>query len=476
MKYTKFLALLAFTSLFNHALQAQTSEAADPTAPMSLEACLEYAFQHNATVENAVLERRIARADVGVTKSQGLPQINGSVSYTNNFAIQRQFLPDFISPAVYQVLLSEGLLPNDSPIPQPGIFPAAFGVKHLGIAGISVSQMIFDGSYFVGLKAARVYTDLAQKNLDQTKATTAEQVTKAYYTALVNQERQALLNSNYQRLDTLLRETQLMFENGFAEKIDVGRIRVQYNNANTQLENNKRLTEVSYLLLKFQMGMPIEQEIELADELSDITLDFALAEEEEFNYADRPEYAQVQVNQNLAQLDMKNNRAQYFPKLTATANAGYNTGVQQFSEITNFSDQWFEYGSFGVNLSIPIFEGRRKHHLVQKNKLQLQQLENQAGFLENQIDLEIVQARVNLQNNQEALVVQQENLELAQEIFDVAKIKYQEGVGSNLEVTEAQNALQQAETNYYDALYSALVAQVDLKKALGILIDNTLTE
>ena len=452
---------------------AQSVDTINTSQPMGLKECLAYAFAHNANVDNAELERLIADREVSVTKAQGLPQLNGSVSYTNNFAIQRQFLPDFISPSVYQVLLSEGLLPTDSPIPQPGIFPAAFGVQHAGIAGISASQMLFDGSYFVGLKAAQVYTDLAQKNLEQTKATTAEQVTKAYYTALVNQERQALLNSNYQRLDTLLRETQLMNENGFAEKIDVGRVRVQYNNAKTELEKNERLIEISYLLLKFQMGMPIEEEIKLTDKISDITLDFALAEEETFDYVDRPEYARIKINQNLARLDMRNNRVQYFPKLTASANAGYNTGVEQFSEITNFSDQWFEYGSFGFNLNIPIFDGLRKHHTIQKSKLQLQQLENQAGFLKNQIDLEIVRARVNLQNNLETLEVQQENLDLAQEVFDVTKIKYQEGVGSNLEVTEAQNALQSAETNYYNSLYNALIARVDLKKALGTLVDTT---
>ena len=458
--------------LLSATLQAQSVDTVDTSQPMNLEECLAYAFANNTNVNNAELERLIADRDVSVTKAQGLPQISGSVSYTNNFAIQRQFLPDFISPSVYQVLLTEGLLPTDRQPPEPGIFPAAFGVKHSGIAGLSVSQMIFDGSYFIGLKAARVYTDLAQKSLEQTKAATAEQVTKAYYTVLVNQERRALLSNNYQRLDTLLRETQLMNENGFAEKIDVGRIRVQYNNAKTELERNERLVEVSYLLLKFQMGMPIEEEIQLADKIRDITLDFALAEENTFDYADRPEYAQLAVNQNLARLDLRNNRFQYFPKLNAVANAGYNTGVQQFDDITNFNDQWFEYGSFGLNLNIPIFDGLRKHHTIQKSKLQLRQLENQADFLKNQIDLEIVQARVSLQNSLETLEVQQENLELAEEIFNVTKIKYQEGVGSNLEVTEAQNALQSAETNYYNALYSALVARVDLKKALGTLISN----
>ena len=264
-----------------------------------------------------------------------------------------------------------------------------------------------------------------------------------------------------------------MYENGFAEKIDVGRVRVQFNNAKTELDQNDRLTEVSYLLLKFQMGMPIDEKIELGDRISEIEFDFEITDTKNFTYADRIEFTQLTINQNLTQLDLRNNRIQYLPELTANFNYGYNSGTRDFSEITNFQDQWFNYGSFGFNLNIPIFDGLRKHHTIQKSKLQLQQLENQVGFLKNQIDLEIVQARVNLQNSLETLEVQQENLELAQEVFDVTKIKYQEGVGSNLEVTEAQNALQSAETNYYNSLYSALIARVDLKKALGTLVDTT---
>ena len=443
---------------------AQSVDTINTSQPMGLEECLAYAFAHNANVDNAELERLIADRDVSVTKAQGFPQINAGVGYTNNFILQT-------------TLIEAGSFPGagDAPGgPAPdSLIELQFGIANQALANVTVEQLIFDGSYFIGLKAARVYTNLAKKSLEQTKVVTAEQVTKAYYTALVNQERQTLLNSNFQRLDTLLRETKLMFENGFAEKIDVGRIQVQFNNANTERKQNERLTEVSYLLLKFQMGMPIDQNIVLADKISDVDFNFEQAAESDFSYADRTEYAQVLINQNLAKLDLQNNRIQYLPKLTASASYGYNSGASQFTDLTNFQDRWFNYGNWGVNLNIPIFDGLRKHHTIQKSKLQLQQLENQAGFLKNQIDLEIVQARVNLQNSLETLEVQQENLDLAQEVFDVTKIKYQEGVGSNLEVTEAQNALQSAETNYYNSLYNALIAQVDLKKALGTLVDTT---
>jgi outer membrane protein TolC len=460
MNIFKISSALGLWLLVSAAL-AQSVDTLDTRQPMDLEACLAYAFANNTVIENSKLDQRIARTDVGVTKSQGLPQLSAAASYDNNYIIQTQFLP------------AEFFAEDPTTVPEnaPAV-PVDFGVPHTGRATASLTQMIFDGSYFIGLKAARVYSELAAKNVEQSKVVTAEQVTKAYYTTLINQDRQQLLSSNFQRLDTLLRETELMFESGFAEKIDVGRVKVQYNNAKTELEQNKRLTEVSYLLLKFQMGMPLEQDIALADKISDVEFSYEFADEANFKYNDRAEFAQIQINRDLTQLDLRNNRIQYLPKLTANANFGYNSGVSEFNEIVDFDRNWFEFGSFGFNLNIPIFDGLRKHHTIQKSKLQLQQLENQADFLKNQIDLEIVQARVNLQNNLETLEVQQENLELAQEVFDVTKIKYQEGVGSNLEVTEAQNALQSAETNYYNALYSALIARVDLKRALGTLVDT----
>ena len=448
-------------------LWAQTSQEIDTSQPMTLQECINYAYQHSATVENAALEQQIAKRDVTVTKTQGFPQISANAGYTNNFKLQTTVIEPGSFPGA-------GNDPNGGAASDEEI-EFQFGIAHQLLAGATLNQLIFDGSYFIGLKAARVYTDLVQKGYDQSRITTAEQVTKAYYTALINQDRQALLTSNYNRLDTLLRETQLMFENGFAEEIDVDRIRVQFNNAQTDKDKNDRLTEVSYLLLKFQMGMPIEEDITLADEISDIEFDFALEEESDFSYADRTEYQQILINQELTSLDLRNNRAQYLPKLTANATYGYATGASNFVGLTDLDDR-FLFGNWGINLNIPIFDGLRKHNLIQKNKIQLQQLENQTDFLENQIDLEIVQSRVNLQNSVQTLKVQEENLELAQKVFEVTKIKYQEGVGSNLEVIEAQNALQQAETNYYSALYDALIAQVDLKRALGTLTEDTITE
>ena len=192
MNLIKLSGLLGLWVISNVAY-AQPTDSANADQAMTLVACLEYAFQNNTTVQNAKLEQRIAATDVGVTKSQGLPQLSANASYDNNFLIQTQFLP--------AVFFAED--PNSVPEDAPPV-PARFGAPHTGRAAVSLTQMIFDGSYFVGLKAARVYSELASKSVEQSKTVTAEQVTKAYYTALVNEERRSLLTSNFQRLDTLL--------------------------------------------------------------------------------------------------------------------------------------------------------------------------------------------------------------------------------------------------------------------------------
>ncbi|MEK6479781.1 TolC family protein [Catalinimonas sp. 4WD22] len=464
MKFKFFTASVILLVAFAFPLHAQQSDTTAINGAMSLEECLEYAFVNSENIQNALLDIQIAKADVGVTKAQGLPQIDASVTYTNNFAVPTVYLPasagNFVGGGG-----NGGQTPSDEEV------ALRFGIQHQSNATINASQMIFDGAYFVGLKAARVYSELARKDYLLTKSNIAEQVSKAYYTALVSQERSADLENNYQRLDSLLNETNLMYENGFAEKIDVDRIRVQFNNAKTQFENSLRSTEVSLLLLKFQMGMPIDSEIELSETIKDIEENWSVEDGNDFQYQDRFEFAKLQVNEQLVELDIKNNRVQYLPKITANANFGYNNGADNLGRLTDLS-RWNELGSWGLNLSIPIFDGLQKYNRIQKNKLQLQQIQNSSSQLKNSIDLEIVQARVELENSIKNLQVQRENLELAEEVFRVTKIKYQEGIGSNIEVTDAQYALEQAETNYYSAMYDALIAKVDLEKALGKLIND----
>lgn len=446
--------------LFNvEAVFSQVDEGQSP-ATLTLEECLTYAFENNDSIKNSILEEQIAVARVGEIRSAGLPQINANASLSKNYIVPTSLLPAVIIPEEFR---DPGIGPED-------FVPVQFSTPYTGNASVAWEQLIFDGSYFVGLKAASTYKELSSKAAIKTKVDVAGAVTKTYYAALIAQERIVLAEENFRRLDTLLRDTKIMYENGFAEKIDVSRINVQYNNAKVDREKAGRGMQLSFYLLKFQMGMPIEQVIYLEEDLKEVQIDFDESILNAFEYEDRIEYSQLQTNRELVKLDIKNNQVQYFPRLSAFVNFGANMGTSTSDQIFDFSNSWFENGAFGASLSLPIFDGLRKSYKIQQSKLNLQKLNNTFNSLKNAIDLSIVQSRINLNNSLETLVSYEENLELAEEVAEVAKIKYQEGVGSNIEVVDAQIAYQQAEVNYFNALYEALVAQVDLQTSLGILI------
>lgn len=418
----------------------------------TLEESIQYALQHNVGVQNALLEIQTSKATVGETTAQGLPQITGNVDMNKNFIVPTQPFPAiFFDPEA-----SEG-----------EFIAVQFSPEYTANMTVTVNQMIFNGSYFVGLQAAKTYKQLAEFDKIKTEFDVIENVKKAYFSVLVSKEREGLVQANLSRMDTLLKETQVMYETGFSEKIDVSRIRVQYNNLKTEWDKARSSTKVSTELLKLQMGMPMEQPLELAETIADLETSFEVLGLLQETGMRRVELDQLQTNLDLAHLDLKNNKSQYLPRLDADLNysrMGFGSSLKNI-----FNSQWYPGSLLGVSLEIPIFDGLGKSYRIQQNRVQVRQLENQIFDQEQRIAAEKFEAKANLVNSLSALEVQLENRELAMEVFRTTKIKYQEGVGSNLEVVEADSALKEAETNYFSALYDALIARVDLERALGIL-------
>ncbi|MDN5202618.1 TolC family protein [Fulvivirgaceae bacterium BMA10] len=423
----------------------------------TLQNCIDYALKNNEDIRVSEMEKKRADGTVGETRAQGLPQINASATLTNNYKVPTSFIPAiFFDPNA-----GEG-----------EFAPVQFGTQYTGNAGITLDQMIFDGSYFVGLEAARTFRELSTKDHIRTQIDVIANVTKAYYTVLVNQEQLSFVEKNFQRLDTLLNETDIMYQNGFAEKIDVNRIRIQYNNSKIQRKKLQDFQDISLKLLKFQMGMSANESLSVTGNLDDVELSLNELEVVDFDYKQRIEYSQLETNQALARLDMKNNKVQYLPTIDFFAQIGKNAGTTTSSDLFKFGDNWFGNGAFGATIKLPIFDGLRKSYGIQKSKIQIAQIDLQKQRLKNSIDVEIYQARTNLNNNLVNLETQKENLTLAEEVYRVSKIKYQEGVGSNLEVIDAEIAYKSAETDYYNAVYDALISKVDLDKAYGRLFEQ----
>ena len=463
----RFLLVIIIVILSVPAVHAQEAE-----PKYTLEECINYALEHNQEYLNATLETEISDAFVKETISDGLPQINGNVDLTYNIKIQTSFIQDFISPAIYGVLQTEGLI-EPAPLSDPEFFPVQFGTKYAGNATLSLNQMVFDGSFLVGLKAARTYADLSKKERVRTRIEVVENVSKAYYLALVNEEREELINKNYYRLDTLLRETKALYENGFAEKIDVNRIQVQFNNIKVEKDNIEKSVALTKALLKFQMGMSPNDPLELADGIDQLVFQEVPDEVfQQFDYSRRIEMSQLQTNQDLVQLDIKNVRMMYLPNIDLYGALGATAGTQSSGDLFDINQNWFDYSAVGLRMNIPIFDGLRKSHQIQQKKIKAIQLQNEEEMLRNSIDVEIRQSATNYQKAVDNLRAQLDNMELAEEVYNVAKIKYGEGVGSSIEVTNADADFKESQTNYYNALYDALVAKVELRKAYGVLIDQ----
>ncbi|MFD0998424.1 TolC family protein [Ohtaekwangia kribbensis] len=450
------------------------------TASYTLEQCVKYALENTVDVKNARVDAQISEARVKETFGIGLPQVSGEVSLQHN-----QKLPRFFSTyATAQGFAGQdengnplldipGLQPNDV-VASPNFFQ----LPSSGNASITINQLLFSSTYLVGLKAAGTYKELAYKTEQQTQIQVVENVTKAYYAVLVNNERINLFDNNIARVDSLLRSTTAMNKNGFAEEIDVDRIKVTLNNLKSERLKFINLQNLSLTLLKFQMNYPMDQPLAVEGTLDNFQVSENIAAEYEqgFDPQNRIEYKVLSTQRELQKLDIKNKYSNSLPSLSGFANLGYttqspnvsglfktNTEMEETSQIG--PDKWYSFSSFGVSLKIPLFSGLQRNYQVQQAKLSLLKIENSFTSLRQSIDLSIQQNTVTYQNSIETLKSQRENMELAEKVARVTKIKYEQGVGSNIEVTDAESSLREAQVNYYNALYDAIIAKVDLDKA-----------
>ncbi len=458
----KIIYILLLVTLISIKTNAQES------FQFTLQEAVEYAMSNQVNIKNAELDKEIAKQKVRETVAIGLPQIDGKASIQNFLDIPTQVLPDFISPAVYGTLVKEGVTDgNGNPIQMPTSFgstPVQFGTNFNMSYGIDISQLIFDGNYLLGLKAASVYKDLSIKALKRTKIETQVNVSKAYYNVLVAQKNIELLDANIVQLKKTLDDTKAYYDQGFVEKIDIDRLNVLYNNLVTERENISRIVDLSKVLLKFQMGMPIASKLELKDKLEDVVLQQNLNTEESVNLEARVEFQLLKTQMRLNELDYKRNIVNRAPSLVAFGSFSRNGLSNEFSDLT---DVFYPTSIIGLQLNVPILGSGKKYYQTKQAKLNLEKSKNDLKNLENALSLEGKSANVTFNNSVNSLNNQRKNMELASEILRVSKAKYEQGVGSSLEVVTAQTSLKEAETNYINALFNALVAKIELEKSKG---------
>lgn len=466
----KRLAPLAGMLLIPAFLMAQKP---DTTAPVkhefTVQQAVDYALKNNVAVKNALLDVQLQEQQNREFTSNAYPHINASLSTTYNPNVATQVIPNFISPATYQVLIDQGVRDGSgNPIQMPadfGFISAQFGTKFTASAGISLSQILFDGQVFVGLLARPTAVKFRQKNAEVTSEMIKANIYKIYYQLAVSKTQVELLDANIAMLEKLLHDTKEIYKAGFTEQLNVDRVTVQL--ANLQTEKSKVLNIISngFYGLKVLMGMPIKDELVLTDKLTENQIKENILAGGEYKYEDRKEFQYAQIGKTLNEYNVRRYRLSQIPSIVLTGT--YAKSAQRNKWNFFSKGDWFTISNVNLSLNIPIFNGFYTKSKIAQAQIEVRKLDNQIEALKLSIDNEVETARNNFRSAILTMDFQKKNMELAEKVYQQTKKKYEVGLGSQTDITAAYTELKTAQTNYIAALYDAIIARVDYLKATG---------
>ncbi|MEI6265292.1 MAG: TolC family protein [Sphingobacteriia bacterium] len=435
----------------------------------NVQQAVEFANKNNVQVKNALLNIKAQIQTNREITAAALPTITGGIGAQHFPNVAVTTLPNFISPATYQVLVNEGVKDgNGNPIKMPGDFgfiQAQFGTKWSASAGVSLQQLLFDGQVFVGLQARRASIDFQTSAAEVTEVAIKANIYKIYYQLVASKTAIEILDANISRLEKLDTDIKALYKNGFAERIDIDKIEVQLTNVRTEKTKAMNTIAMGYLGLKTLIGMPAKDTLVLTE-----TLDYNKVKEEipvdaQYKYEDRKDYQYLNYAKQLNAYNVKRYQLSYLPTIALGANYNKIAQRNQF-DFLNKGD-WFTSSNIGVNISVPIFSGFAKDARVKKAKIDLEQTANQLENLKLNIDVSVEQARIKYNTAISVMVSQKNNMDLAERVYAQTKKKYEIGTGSNTEVNVADTDLKTAQTNYISALYDAIIAKVDYLNATG---------
>ncbi len=417
----------------------------------SLKEAQEYALINSYMAKDADMEVTKAKKKVNETTAIGLPQINGSVNYQNYLEIPVQL----IDAAAFGGT--------------PGTFEeVSFAVDQSIRAGVTADQIIFDGSYIVALQASKTFLDISRNSKIKTEIEIKDAITQAYGMVLVAERNEKIMEENKTNLEKTLFETSELFKNGFAEEQDVDQLKLLVANIANQYNNAKRQVDIAYNLLKFQMGIDIANDITLTEEL-DKMIGFsgdATVLDKQFDHTTHIDYRIMENQERSNVLLLRNEKMAYAPRLSAFITYEQNSFANDFNFFGSDA-QWFPSSYFGLNLSVPIFSSLSRHNKVQQAKIDLDQTRLQKIQVEQSLKMEAETAKSDYAFALDQYNTQQENLALALRIKTKTEIKYNEGLSTSLELTQAQNQYLETQGNYINSIFQLITAKSKLDKALN---------
>ncbi len=420
--------------------------------PMTLQEAVSYALEHNEDVKKASYDEQIAQQVIRETKSTGLPQLNASGGVDYFPAIPTQILPGAI-------------------VGKPGTdLPAKFGKDYNAKGNVQLTQLLFSKSYFVGLQAAKSSQDLYRLRKEMTQEEVIYNVSSAYFQILQTKEQFENINANLERLVQLEKILTLQYKNDLVKKVDVNRIKVNRTNLENQKQTLTTLFEQQQNYLKFFMGMPLDQDIDVQNttlsvnsiDPSSVSVNEAAAQKTQFQL--------LQKQKQLTDYKIQNTRAGYYPTLSAYGNYGYQT---QRDELFNSSTPWFKSAVVGLQVNIPIFDGFRKDAQVKQAQLEIKKIDSDIAKYNTNTAVQLTNAVSQLQNSQSSIAAQEKNVALAQEVYDTTNSLYKEGLAPLTDLLNAEVSLREAKTSLNNEVLKYQLAQLNYLQAKGELTSLT---
>jgi outer membrane protein TolC len=428
-----------------------TSFSQESPSNFSLEEAIKYALENNRTAINAQLDIEAAEKQKWETKATGLPQISAKIDYQNFLKQQISLIPaEFFGGAV-------------------GDFAeVAFGTKQNINATAKLDQLIFDGSYLVGLQSAKVFIEISKNAKEKTDLEIRKSVINAYGNVLLSEESVKITENNKIVLEKNLNETLKIYENGLTEEENVEQLQITLLQLENNLNNAIRLREIAYKMLNITMGFELSKNITLTDNLEilasqNIKLELLDANDDVENNID---FRIATNDKKSKELLLKLEKSKALPKLSAFINGSYIGNNNEFDFFKN-NQQWFGSSLIGVSLDIPIFSSLGRSAASQRAKINLKKAENQLTETEQQLKFQVASAKSNYQYAIESYRTNKQNLALAERIEKKNQTKFFEGISSSFDLRQAQTQLYTAQQEYLQAMLNVINNKTTLEIVLN---------
>ena len=422
------------------------------TMKLSLADALNYANTNNTGIQNAATDVEISKQTVNQVFASGLPQVSANANMLQYTQVPGSWVKNFVptsgAPEYVFIRFQQPVNAN---------------------ATLSMNQLIYSGTFLLGLKAAKEFMNVNKLMLEKTKSDVSLNVAKSYLMALTLQKNITLINANITMLEKTLKDVTALNKEGFAEKLDVQRLEFSLSNLKVQRDKLGNGYGASLNYLKFQLGMNVQNPIALTDDIE--TIDKTIpAAELTFDIKNRLEYQLLNQSISISYLDEKRYKVGKFPTLVGFLQHQQTTQRPEFNFFSSNLSQnnnWIPSTAVGLGLSLTLFDGFKAKAAIADVRLRRNKTLNDIKTFQNAASMEFDNALKSYETNLNMVGIQKQNLQLAEEIYKKSMIKYKEGVGSSLEISQAETDLKSAQANYLNALYDLIMAKLDLKKSLG---------